>query len=251
MKLSGGIVTYNNEKTIESCIASILDVTRGKDFSLTVYDNGSQDGTVDLIRRKFPEVRVMAGRENLGFGSAHNEILHRVHSDVHFVINPDIVMREDSFSVLADYLQRHPGCGLVTPKICNPDGTEQFLPKYCPTIRYVFLSRLPGLHFLRDQYTRKDHLYLSPEPVEFCTGCFFGAETAYLRKLGGFNRCFFMYCEDTDLSKRVTASGKQIIFDPETAVVHNWSRENTRNLRGIFRFLKSLAIYGKRWGVPF
>ncbi|MCR5214353.1 MAG: glycosyltransferase family 2 protein [Eubacterium sp.] len=253
MKISGGIVTYNNERTIDKCLKTVLEFTKDKgyEFELYVYDNASTDSTLEIIE-SYPEVKLIKGKDNIGFGKGHNEIIKKVSSDYHFVINPDIYLDMDTIGVLVDYLDRmgHE-VGLVTPKILNNDGTEQYLPKYCPTIRYVIISKFPGFHFLRDRYTRKKESFTEPESIEFCTGCFFGASTKYLKMLKGFSKRYFMYLEDTDLSRRVREDGRKIIFYPAATAHHNWQRDNTGSMKGIMRFLKSLVIYFNKWGWEF
>ena len=254
MKVTGSIVTYNNSATIERCLSSILEMTEGKDyqFELTVYDNASTDNTTWIIENKFPSVKLIKGSTNKGFGAGHNYIIKRVRSDYHFVINPDIYMDMDAIGTMIEYLEeRGERIGLITPKVLNNDGTEQYLPKFCPTIRYVFVSRVPGFHYLRRKYTRADEKLTSPTAIEFCTGCFFGARTAYLKKLKGFSNRYFMYLEDTDLSRRVRQEGKDIIFYPKASVYHNWQRDNTGYLKGIFRFIRSLITYFNKWGWEF
>jgi GT2 family glycosyltransferase len=250
MNITGSIVTYNNISTIERCISSVLDVTTGRDytFRLYVYDNGSSDGTPELIESKFPGVKLIRDTANKGFGAGHNACIKRVKSDYHFVINPDIYLDEDTIGVLAAELEKDESIGLITPRIMNNDGTEQFLPKYCPTVRYVFISKIPGFKYLRRRYTRQEEGLDEPTEIEFCTGCFFGARTSYLKRMKGFSNRYFMYCEDSDLSRRVRTQGKKIIFYPEVKAYHNWQRDNTGNLRGIYRFTKSLLVFFKKWG---
>ena len=253
MKITGGIVTYNNIKTIERCIKSVLKETEGKDydFSLYVYDNGSIDGTAELIEEKFAEVKLIRDTDNKGFGAGHNAIIKRVHSDVHFVINPDIYIDMDTIGELGKYVLSHDEVGLITPRILNNDGTEQFLPKYCPTIRYVIISKFPGFKYLRKRYTRQDEGISDITEIEFCTGCFFGTRTDYIKRKRGFSNRYFMYCEDSDLSRRVRAEGKTILFYPSAAAYHNWQRDNTGNIKGIIRFLRSLLVYFRKWGWEF
>ena len=253
MKITGSVVTYNNDKTIERCLRSVLKETADKDyeFELYVYDNGSSDKTVSIIEKQFPQVNLVKDTENKGFGAGHNAIIKRVKSDYHFVINPDIYLDMDTIGGLTAYLEEHREAGLITPRILNNDGTEQFLPKYCPTIRYVIISKFPGFKYLRRRYTRQDENLSEPTEIEFCTGCFFGARTKYLKSKKGFSNRYFMYCEDSDLSKRVRDEGKKIIFYPDYTAYHNWQRDNTGNIKGVIRFLKSLVVFFNKWGWRF
>ena len=158
MKITGSIVTHNNSRTIYDCISGILKNTKDRDydFRLYVYDNNSEDDTVSIIVKNFPEVTVICDEDNRGFGYGHNAIMKKVRSDVHMVINPDVVVDMDTIGILAKYISEHDEVGLVTPRVLNRDGSEQYLPKYCPTIRYTGMSKLPGFHYLRRRYTRQN-----------------------------------------------------------------------------------------------
>lgn len=248
MKISGCIVTYNGGDEVVSCIESILSYTKNIDFTLYVSDNFSTDNTVELIRHHFPEVIVLENEKNGGFGYGHNQVIPLLNSDYHCVINPDIVVDSEVISNLVNYLQEHSQIGLITPKILNQDGTEQYLPKRNPKFSYVILSKFPGLKKFRREYTRQDEEFNQPTEVDFCTGCFFLTPTEVFKKMGGFDDHFYMYFEDGDLSRRVKKAGYEVVFHPLEQVYHHWHRENTKNIKGILRFLHSMIKYFVRWG---
>ncbi|MCM1466644.1 MAG: glycosyltransferase family 2 protein [Alistipes sp.] len=248
MKVTGSIVTYNNGNIIYECIKSVLEQTQGVDFTLYVVDNGSTDRTLEIIKNNFDgQVKIIENGRNLGFGRGHNRVIEEAESDYHAVINPDITLAEDTIAVLCRYMEENSGVLMATPKILNEDGTEQYLPKYCPTIRYVMISKLKPFRYLRKRYTREEENFTKPVEVEFCTGCFFVARTALLKELKGFDPRYFMYCEDADLSRKVRRKGK-IIFYPWACATHKWGRDNTRSFKGVFRFLSSLFKYFCKWG---
>lgn len=248
IQVSGCVVTYNEEDMIEECVSSLLQCTKGVEFQLTISDNCSQDRTVPLLEEKFPQVTILKNEKNGGFGYGHNQILQQVTSKYHVVINPDIVLKEDVISKLVAYMEEHPDVGMITPRILNFDGTEQFLPKRNPSIRYVVLSKFKPFHKHRQFYTRElDHLE-TPTEVEFCTGCFFLIRTELFQKIKGFDPRYYMYFEDADLSRTVIQEGYRIIFYPETSAYHKWNRANTRSVRGIARFLTSMVKYFHKWG---
>lgn len=249
-KVSGCIVTYNNEDIIYKCIDSILRYTEGLNFTLYVVDNGSTDKTVGIIRDNFKNVRLICNKKNTGFGHGHNRVLDMIDSEYHVVINPDIMFNMDAITPLIRYLKEHKDVMMITPKILNPDNTEQFLPKYCPSVRHVIISKFGHFRYLRKEYTRENEEFNAPAEIEFATGCFFIIRTAILRQVKGFDNRFFMYCEDADLSRNVRKIGS-IIFYPQATVVHEWKRDNTRSLRGIMRFMTSLFKYFLKWGIKF
>ena len=240
-------IAHNEAKFVPRWLESMKEADK-----IYVYENNnSSDGTPDIVEEKFPEAVLIRNKKNRGFGYGHNSVLKEVTSDVHFVINPDIYLKENTIKILADYLKENKGTGLVTPRVLNTDGTEQFLPKRPPSIRHVILSKLPGLKRYRREYTRQEDCFDAPSSVEFCTGCFFAAPTKLLKKLKGFSEMYYMYFEDADLSKKVLGCGYKIVFDTETEVYHDWNRENTGNILGIKRFLTSMFKYFMRWGWKF
>ena len=250
IKISGCIVTYNNASIISECIASILKWTEELDFKLYISDNGSTDGTVDLIRKNFPQVIVIENRANIGFGEGHNRVIDKLDSKYHFVINPDIFVTEDVFKPMTEYLDIHKDVAMITPKIMNDNGTEQLLPKRNPTIRYLIISKFKPFKHYRKIYTRELENLNQPTDVDFCTGCFFGIRTSVFKSLKGFDSRYFMYMEDADLSRMVRRRYR-IIFYPEVFVYHKWHRENLKNIKGILRWFKSMVQYFMKWGWAF
>lgn len=244
--MSGCIVTYNNEDIIEECIKSILAQTKGVDFTLYVSDNASTDNTVSIIRQRFPQVRLICGKKNIGFGQGHNRVLPLLNSDYHVVINPDITLQEDAISGLVRYMEQRRTVGMVSPRVLNPDGSEQFLPKTDPCFRYVILSKLRPFAFYRRAYTRQDENIARPVLVDSCSGSFFVVRTALFQELKGFDARFFMYCEDADFSRRVRAKAS-LVFNPDFRVTHLWKRDNTKTMRGMAIFMMSYIRYCLKW----
>ena len=130
-KVTGCIVTYNNMRTIDNAIRSLIENT-ACDFSLYAVDNGSTDGTVEYIKENFPQVTVIETGANLGFGRGHNFILDKLDSDYHAIINPDVIVRDDIISDMAAYLDEHQEIGMLSPQIKFPDGRPQILGKKIP-----------------------------------------------------------------------------------------------------------------------
>ena len=245
-QVSAGIVTYNNVSEIISCLNSLIETTKGMNVEIYVLDNHSSDDTVSVIRKYFPRVHLIESSENLGFGRGHNEILKRISSEFHMVVNPDIQFTPEVVSKLTAFMCRYPEVGIVTPKIRNADGSEQFLPKRDPKFSYVIFSKFRPFYFFRDEYTRADEVFNRPTRILSSTGCFFMIRTDMFRKVNGFDEQFFMYFEDADLSRRVRKKSV-IVFYPNAFVYHAWKRDNTRSFRGIKIFLISMLKYFWKW----
>ena len=244
--VTGGIVTYNNESTIRQCIQSVLEHTKDIFFQLYIYDNCSTDDTVRIILEEFPQVKLIEGEENLGFGRGHNQIVKRVKSDYHVIINPDIYLDGPVICDMAQYMSEHEDVVQLTPEIRNMDGTIQHLPKLDPNFKFVILSKFPMFKHYRTVYTMADVVMEEPTEVLSATGCFSMVRTEVFKKIRGYDKRFFLYFEDADLSRRLRVEGK-IIYHPGMHASHAWKRDNTGSLKGIMRFMKSMWKYHRKW----
>lgn len=244
-KLSIAVVTYNSEDEISNVLGSVIENTKKIEYKITVIDNASSDGTVELVKRDFPEVEVIETGENRGFGAGHNKMLAS-DSEYHAVLNPDITLNGDTLSGLVNYLEANPEVAMVTPKILNPDGTEQHLPKLKPTRRYMLLGRLSryikAFAPVREEYTRSLESITEPTEIEFCTGCFMVMRTELFKKIGGFDENFFMYMEDADLSDRMREYGK-IVFNPDFSATHNWDGGSSKSLKLLKYHFRAMKMY--------
>ena len=216
-----------------------------------LVDNSPGTDMVAQLRQMLPRAKYLPMQENVGFGRGNNAALPYLNSHFHLLMNPDVTFPPDLLCRMATYMAEHPEAAVLTPRVLNPDGTEQYLPKRQPSVRYLlggFLEKL-GWPFTqwRRAYTLADRTISVPVEVEFATGCFLMIRTEVLQKLRGFDQRFFMYQEDSDLSRRVLSQGK-IIYHPDMVITHYWHRDNTRTLKGIWRQVTSVMKFFRKWG---
>ncbi len=250
--VSGCIVTHNNMRTIGTTLSTLLNCTEGVDFKLYIVDNLSTDGTVDFIRAHYgddPRVELIEPGTNRGFGAGHNLVLPRLTSELHAIINPDVVLRDDALACMAAYMRAHPDVGLLSPRIRFPDGRDQVLGKRDPTLRYLAASRLRGSGAPKKtlrEYAMLDEDLSEPCDIENATGCFMLVRTDLLRQLGGFDERYFMYFEDCDLCRMIRQTSRVVYF-PDACIYHVWGRESKKNgkLRRIQ--IRSMLYYFRKW----
>ena len=155
IKVTGCIVNYNSYDTCRETVRSILEHTKGVDFTLYVVDNASADPEeLPKLKREFPEIVDVQSIWNGGFGAGHNQIMHRLGSKYHVIINPDILFDRDVITELVNYLEENDDIGLVTPQIRNEDGTDQQLGKRNPTVK-----SLVGRHIFKKQLAEQVRHY--------------------------------------------------------------------------------------------
>lgn len=246
--VSGGIVTYNNLSTIKKTLSTVFEFTKDVDFKLYVFDNCSTDGTREFIRDNYPQIELIESDENIGFGAGHNAIIKRINSKYHAVINPDIELRSNTIAKMAAYMDKHENIGLLSPRICFPDGRDQILGKKNPHLKYLIASRLRGdepSRLLRD-YAMLDCDLSFPTEIDNATGCFMMFRTETLKKVGGFDERYFMYFEDADITRQIKQIAK-VIYYPDAVVYHVWGRDSKRNLKLMAIHLQSMLKYYIKW----
>lgn len=246
------VVTHNNESKILDLLKSIFENTWDINFEVFLVDNASSDETVFLVKKNYPKVKIIKLKENKGFSYANNQVLNKLNSKYHVVINPDIIFESNVFKELVDYLEQNEEVVIITPKILSEDSSIQYLAKKEPRLKYLLSGRLKKyLKFLEkyhDEYVMKEKTDKEKKPfeIENCTGCFMMMKTEIFKKLKGFDERFFMYFEDVDLSKRARKFGK-IVFYPKTKVIHLWERASAKNLKFLFIHISSMIKYFSKW----
>ena len=256
IKVSASIVTYNNVKYIEKATATLLDSVKDSniDFRLYVFDNGSTDGTVELLKSKFsdnPRFFLYESDENIGFGRAHNKMLKVFDdwkADYHCVVNPDVVIEDDIVSKMVNYAEEHPEVVQLSPRICFPDGRDQILGKRRPHIWYLAASRLRGKEpgRLLSHYAMLGADYSKPFEIKNATGCFMFFRGDAFRSVGGFDDRYFMYFEDCDITRTMGKLGK-VLFFPDAIVYHVWARDSKRNTKLKIIHIQSMLKYDLKW----
>ncbi len=241
--VSASIVTYNDKARVPNTIKSITQNTQKYPCNLYVIDNASTDGTADFVD-SLGQATVIKNNKNLGFGAAHNKVLLQDMGKYHFVINPDITFDTDVLSDMVDFFENHPDVVMAMPRILNPDGTEQKLPKERPTFKRLYLGRLSNK--VRDKFVWADKPITDPCEIDFCSGCFFCIRSDVFKKLCGFDERYFMYLEDADITLMAKSKGKVMIL-PQTTVTHVWERESSKSLKYLLIHIISSFKFLFKW----
>lgn len=249
MKISASIVTYNSEDEIEIVLNSLMN-SKTDNLEVTVVDNASTDNTCSIVETKFKNVRLIKSATNLGFGAGHNLALKGVESDYHIFVNPDISVEENQIKAMVDYMEANPGVVVLTPKVLNEDGTEQFLPKKYPKIKYLLGGKFENkgkiFYKWRSEYTLRDVEVVEPIHIDFCTGCFMFCRTDALLSVGGFDERYFLHFEDADLTREMQKLG-ETMYVPSVYVTHKWHRDNAGNKKIRKIAIQSMFKYFKKW----
>ena len=250
--VSACVVLYHCGEEVFDALRCVENAT--VEVAMYLSDNSPEEPTADKLQWTFPGVTILPQRGNIGFGRANNAVLPYLQSRYHLIMNPDVTFEPDLLYRMINYMDQHPNIAILTPRVLNEDGSEQFLPKKRICVHYLLSGLLEPLGGIfrrwRQEYTMADLDVRAPLPVEFATGCFLLIRTSVFQQLQGFDPRFFLYQEDSDLARRVLDQNLgSIVYHPDMVVTHRWSRENTRTFRGRMRQIRSICKYFWKWGI--
>lgn len=253
MKLSILIVNYNVQYFLENCLYSVMNACKGLDAEVIVVDNNSVDGSIEMLRQKFPEVKLIANKRNLGFSTANNQGIRLSKGEYVLLLNPDTVVEESTFKKCLAKMDEDPHIGGLGVKMV--DGKGNFLPESkrgLPTPKVAFY-KIFGLSaiFPKSKRFGQYHLgHLSKDEnhlVDVLSGAFMLLRKKVLEKIGLLDEDFFMYGEDIDLSYRITQAGYKNLYFSESSIIH-YKGESTKksSINYVFVFYKAMAIFARK-----
>jgi N-acetylglucosaminyl-diphospho-decaprenol L-rhamnosyltransferase len=225
MKLSVVILCWNDRKIISDCLASIYATTRSTELEVLVSDNGSTDGSVEFIRKNFPQVRLIENGRNLRFAKGNNVAIRESRGEYVLILNPDTIIHDGTLDKLIEFADAHPETGAFGCRVLNADGTYQMSvrPTYTTRSEWCLALGLRPLARFSDWFQPGEYVGWHGETVRtvgWVVGCFLLVRGELLKRLGGFDEQFFYYYEDQDLCRRVWEAGYPILFTPHVSITH-------------------------------
>lgn len=253
MKLAVIIVNYNVKYFLKQCLESVYNSTNLSDIEVYVVDNDSKDGSVEMVTQSFPEVKLIANKENVGFSTANNQAIKQTNAKYVVLLNPDTLVQSTSFEKVIQFMDTHPDAGGLGVKMI--DGNGKFLPESkrglpTPEVAFYKIFGFSKL-FPKSRKYGKYHLgYLdndSTHQIDVLSGAFMVMRKETLDQVGLLDEDFFMYGEDIDLSYRITQGGYKNYYYPGTTIIH-YKGESTKksSVNYVYVFYKAMAIFAKK-----
>ena len=247
------IVNYNVKHFLDQCLRSVNEAKQHLNVEVMVVDNDSIDGSVEHIRKEFPDVRMFANKENVGFARANNQAIREAKGKFVLLLNPDTIIEKNTLTDCLHYMEAHPDCGALGVRMI--DGEGKFLPESkrgFPT-PFASLMRLTGLSkiFSKSKILNRYNLgYLAENEdheIDVLCGAFMFMPREALDNAGLLDEQFFMYGEDIDLSYRIQKAGYTINYTGKSSIVH-FKGESTRksSLKYYSTFYNAMSIFAKK-----
>lgn len=241
------IINFNTKKLTEQCIESIIKSTNC-DFEIIIVDNSSN--LSEKFSSEQPFIKVI-NAENKGFGHACNIGMKNASGELFLLLNSDTIVHYKAIDRCVEYINLHEDVGAVGCKTLLSDGTldhncKRGLPT--PEASFYYLLGLDKKYPKSPKYARYHATYLDENEineVEVLSGAFMLIRASVIKKIGGFDESFFMYCEDVDLCLRISQAGYKLMYLPFAEITHlkGQSGLNSKNRFVIKHFHKSMLIF--------
>ena len=253
MDLSIVIVNYNVKHFLQQCLTSVYNALKKVDAEVWVVDNNSVDGSVQMVIENFPQVKLIANKDNVGFSKANNQAIKLSSSKYVLLLNPDTIVEESTFEKIVDFMNAHPNAGGLGVNMI--DGKGKFLPESkrgipTPNVAFYKMFGLTSIFSKSKKFAKyyMGHLDKTENnKVEILSGAFMLLRMNVLDEIGLLDETFFMYGEDIDLSYRILKAGYDNYYYADTTIVH-YKGESTKkgSLNYVFVFYNAMIIFAKK-----
>ncbi len=248
------IVSYNTRDLTLQAVTAARRASADLPAQVVVVDNGSRDGTREALRSAHPEVPVVSYPDNPGYGAALNRGFLVFPASYLCALNGDVLLQPDSLIALRRFLDDHPQCGAVGPRLTGRDGKPQRSCKRFPTLGlalgevFAFHAVFPENRWVRRFYC-SDMDLTQPAAVQTVSGAVMLIREDAFRRIGGFDHGFRMYFEETDLCRRLRDAGYGVAFC-STATAAHWHGASTlrTSVREVEYYLSYIRYFRKHHG---
>jgi len=254
--LSVIIVSYNTKKLTLDSLQSVFEQTEGITFEVIVLDNDSRDGSIEAIAAGFPQVKLIASKENLGFAQGNNVAVKEAKGEYILLLNPDTVVLDGAIQKLYKFAQANPDAGIWGGRTLF--GDRSLNPASCwrrLTLWSLFCYTFALTWAFRDSAIFNAEGYGgwncdSVRHVDIVSGCFFMIKKDFWQELGSFSPEFFMYGEEADLCLRAAKLGARPMVTPDAVIVHyGGASEKVRSDKMVRLFVAKAQLIKKHWHV--
>jgi len=256
VKLSIIIVSWNVKKLLHTCLDSIKKQQGKLSLEIIVVDNGSHDGTVEMIKEHFPNIELIPNTTNLGFAAANNQGILKSRGQYILLLNPDTEIIRDALNKTVDFMERGARVGVMGCKHLNPDWTLQPSVRRFPTAGVIALiitkvaKIMPNASSLYN-YLARNFDYKLTQPVDQVAGSFFMIRRQVIDEVGLFDENFFLWFEEVDFCKRTHKAGWEVWYDSGAEIIHHGGKSFDQQLtvNKQKQFFKSAWYYFQKHGL--
>ena len=253
------IVNWNTRELLRNCLHALVAYTAHTTrYEIIVVDNGSTDGSPEMVAQLFPDVKLLCNQDNLGFARANNQAMQISTGRYILLLNSDTELSSDALTAMSSFMDAHPSAGLCGAKLLNADGTRQYSCDLFPRAPYVLLrDKIRDVVKFDQRNSWKNRMaawdFDSNFVVDYLIGAVLLIRRDTLEQIGGLDERFFMYAEDIDWCYRAFLKGWQTYYLGTISIYHynRGSSEKSPELSARLQVLRRkslLQFYRKHYG---
>ena len=224
------IVNRNTKELLLDCIGSVYATVPPLSFEIMLVDNASSDGSVEALRRAFPDVGIMSNERNLGFAKANNLAVRQAHGRYVALLNTDAVLTPLSIATIVDFMDRNPKAAICGGQLLNADGTMQNSIANIPTLATELLNKSLLRRLFPRRYPGKESRFDHPVEVESIIGACMVVAKKAIDMVGLLDESYFFFFEETDWCMLMKKNGWSVFFHPQAHIFHLQGRTAKKNI---------------------
>jgi N-acetylglucosaminyl-diphospho-decaprenol L-rhamnosyltransferase len=238
------VVNWNTRELLRQCLRAVQETIEGITYEVIVVDNGSTDGSREMLRAEFPGTVLIENVENQGFARANNQGIRASRGRYILLLNSDAVLRPGAAARMIREFETHPTTGVVGARLLNPDGSFQASYADFPTLRgeFLLLTRLSRIVYGPTFPSYPERASRTRREVDWVFGACLMIRRTAIETVGLLDEEYFMYTEETDWCFRVRRAGWSVVYLPDAEVVH-WSGQSAQNAPE----RKRSQLYRSKW----
>lgn len=257
MQLEIIIVSFNTSSLLKNCLQSLFkclgDEKLNSSTNVTVIDNNSSDDSLTQVKKFFPQVKIIANKQNVGFAKANNQAISASKSDFILLLNSDTLVHKNAVSILLNYLKDNSKVSVVGPKLLNLDGSLQQSFGFSPTLGKVFfwlffLDDIPLIsQLIKPYHAQAKNWYQNITEVDWVSGAVLMFRTEIRKSVGLLDEKIFMYGEEVEWCYRIIKQGGKIVFTPHAQITHLGGGSQKIPGSNITREFESINYFYKKY----
>ncbi|MEI6597137.1 MAG: glycosyltransferase family 2 protein [bacterium] len=251
MDISIIIVSWNVKEKLKDNLRALYE-SQNINFEIFVVDNNSADGTVDMVKKYYPQVKLISNQENLGFAKANNQAIKQAGGRYILLLNPDMRVFDDTLSNMFSWMNAHEDAWVVGCRLLDESARVIKQVRRFPTLedQLAVILKIPHIFpGVLDKYLRNDFDYFKSASVDSIRGGFFMVRSEVIKKVGLLDERFFLWFEEVDYCRRVKAAGGEIWYMPTAECIdlmgQSFKQVNLAVKQKYFR--DSMLKYFKKW----
>jgi hypothetical protein len=214
------VINWNTKEDLLHCLESIFKMGTGIQREVIVVDNGSQDGSQDIVKKNYPWVSLIENKKNFGFAKAANDALRQMKGRYALLLNPDTQVKEGTIASLISFMDQHPEAGIVGAQLLNADGSKQNSIANFPSLTTELLNKSLLRWLFPNRFPGKGRDYSEPIEVDSVIGACMMVRRDALDQVGLLDEDYFLFLEETDWCYRMKRAGWKVYHVPQAEVYH-------------------------------